>query len=179
MGVEPDAVKYLAKAFGGYWLSSFLGRTDLIRQIGAFDPAIHFGEDSDFYFRVSQATHLAYVNTLLTRVDRTIQPNDLECRTWHQIEVRLRGQQDLLEKWLATGTTMPPEVRKATERYLRKIHSQWANWYLETKKYSEARRSASEAIRYDPTFGVAIKWAMTWLAPALARKITAKAPAYL
>jgi glycosyltransferase involved in cell wall biosynthesis len=178
-GIEPNAIKLLARSFGGFWLSTLVARTDLIRRIGGFDLAVGFSEDSDFYFRLSQITSLTYVNKLFARVDRTTQPNDSDCRKWEKIEVRLQAKQYMLEKWLNAGPALSPDVRKAASQYLREVYSQWTNWYLETGRYSQARSAASKAVQAEFTFGAAIKWILTWSAPALARKITAKAPPYL
>jgi len=178
MGIEPDAVRLLATSFCGFWVSTLLVRTDLIRQIGGFDPAVKFAEDRDFYFRLSLVTSLAYVNKVLARVDRTSRPNESKCRPWEEVEVRLRGQEYMCEKWLGMGTTLPPDVRSTITRNLRALHSGWANRYLEIERYDEARHAVARALKYGVTFGVAAKWTLAWLAPTLVRRITAKTKPY-
>jgi len=103
MGIEPDAVKLLATSFCGFWVSTLLVRTDLIRQIGGFDPAVKFAEDRDFCFRLSLVTSLAYVNKVLARVDRTSRPNESKCRPWDHVEVRLRGRSTCARNGSAWG----------------------------------------------------------------------------
>jgi glycosyltransferase involved in cell wall biosynthesis len=177
-GVEPDAVRLLARSFCGFWVSTLLARTDLIKRIGGFDPAVRFAEDRDFYFRLSLVTSLAYVNKLLARVDRTSRPSESKCRPWDEPEVRLGGEERMYENWLGMGRTLPPEVRRIVRQELRGVHSSWANWYLETERYAEARRAASRALKYELTFGVAVKWTLAWLAPTLVRRITARTKPY-
>ena len=177
-GIEHNATKLLAKSFCGFWVSTLLARTDVIRKIGGFDADVQFAEDRDFYFRLSLTTSLAYVNKVLARVDRTSRPNESKCRPWEEVEVQLRGQQYICEKWLKMGTTLPAEVRKTVTQDLRALHSDWANWYLENRRYDKARLAASRALGYEVTFGVAAKWTLTWLAPALVRRITAKSKPY-
>jgi glycosyltransferase involved in cell wall biosynthesis len=179
MGIEPDATRLLAKNFCGYWISTLLARTDLIKRIDGFDPVIFFCEDRDLYFRLSQVTTLAYVNKPLLIADRTPSPSELEGRTWEKAEVRLRGQTYMLEKWLKAGARLSPEVRSAAERNLRETHSQWTNWFLEGARYDEALQSVSRGLRYEVTFGLTLKWALTRLTPSLARKMAPKTKAYI
>ncbi len=179
LGIEPDPVRLLAKAFCGYWVSTLLARTDLVKRIGGFDPDVHFAEDRDFYFRLSLVTSIAYVNKPLARTDRRSSLIGSDCRPWEKVEVRLRGQEYMLEKWLSMGTVLPRDVRETVERNLRALHSEWTNWYLENRRYDEARQSVSKAVKYQITLGLTIKWALTRLAPALARRITPKSKLYL
>jgi glycosyltransferase involved in cell wall biosynthesis len=179
MGIEPDAVRLLARSFCGYWMSSLLARTDLVKQIGGFDPVIFYCDDRDFYFRLSLVTSFAYVNKTLVKADRNASPNGSDGRTWENVDVQLRMLQYMLEKWLRTGATLPPDVRRAAARNLRDTHSKWTNWYLETGRYDEARQAVSRAIKCELTFGLTVKWTLTWLAPTLARRITPKATPYL
>jgi glycosyltransferase involved in cell wall biosynthesis len=173
-GVEPEAVRLLARSFCGFWVSTLLVRTELIERVGGFDPAVLYAEDRDFYFRLSLVTSLAYVNRLLVRADRTSRPGESKCRPWEDPEVRLGSEQRMYEKWLGMGSTLPPDVHRIVRQDLRGIHSSWANWYLETKRYAEARRAALRALKYELTFGVAVKWTLAWLAPTLVRRITAR-----
>jgi len=179
IGIDADAVRNLAKSFGNYIVSTLLARADLVKQIAGFDPYIQFGEDHDFDFRLSLVTPFCYVNKPLVEIDRSAPPPGSTCRPWEKFEVRLQGQQCMFEKWLSLGLALPPDVRRAVVRDLRQRHSAWANWYLETKRYAEARQAVSRALKYELTFGVAVKWALTWLAPTLARRITAKSKPYI
>jgi len=80
----------------------------------------------------------------------------------------------MLEKWLRLDANLPQEVRTKLVHDLRRIHSAWANWYLEHEKYKEARKAAFTAIKYQFTPELGIKWALTCFAPALARRISPK-----
>ncbi len=60
------------------------------------------------------------------------------------------------------------------ERSLGAMYSHWANWYLENALFREARQAVSRAMKYKITPGTTVKFVLTWLAPALARRITPK-----
>jgi hypothetical protein len=85
----------------------------------------------------------------------------------------------MFEKWLRLDSQLPPEVRRTVLKDLREVHSSWTNWYLETLRYAEARQAVSRAIKYELTAKLAIKWALTQVAPTLARRISPRAKPYL
>jgi len=142
-----DAVRDLAKSFYPYWVSALLARTDLVRQIGGFDPQIRFAEDHDFIFRLSLVTPFCYVNKPLVQINRAPSPTGSTCRPWDNYEVRLQGQQRMFEKWLRLEPKVSSEVRKIVVQDLRAFHSSWTNWYLETERYAAAREAVSRAVR--------------------------------
>jgi glycosyltransferase involved in cell wall biosynthesis len=174
IGIDRDAVKSLAESFSGFWVSSLLVRADMVRQIGGFSPDISFVEDRDLHFRLSLVTSIAYVNKQLIRTDRNPSPPGSTCRPWDKVQVQFRQQQYMLEKWLRMDAALPPDVRRTVERSLGALHSHWANWYLENGRYDEARQAVSRAVKHKITLGTTVKWALTWLAPPLARRITPK-----
>ncbi len=174
MGIDRDAMKSLAESFSGFWISSLLVRADLARQVGGFSPDISFVEDRDFHFRLSLVTGVAYVNKLLIRTDRNPSPPGSTVRPWDKVEVQFRQQQRMLEKWLTMSDKLPPDLRKTIERSLGALHSHWANWYLENGRYDEARQAVSEAVKHKFAMGTAVKWALTWLAPGIARRVAPK-----
>ena len=173
IGIDLDATKSLAQSFC-FWISSLLARTDAIRQIGGFNSDISFVEDRDLQFRLSLVTRIAYVNKPLIRTDRTPSPPGSTCRPWDKKEVQFRQQQSMLEKWLTIGDPMPPEIRSLVKRVLGALYSHQANWHLENLRYSEARQAISNAVRYKTTPGTLVKFALAWLAPALARNVVPK-----
>lgn len=172
IGIDRGARKSLAESFSGFWVSSLLVRADIARQIGGFSPDISFVEDRDFHFRLSLVTSIAYVNKQLIRTDRTPSPPGSTVRPWDRAEVQFRQQQRMLEKWLSMNEVLPTDLRRAIERNLGALHSHWANWYLENGRYDEARQAASRAVEHKVALGTTVKWALTWLAPSLARRIT-------
>lgn len=172
MAVDDNSVVNLAGSFEPYWVSTLLARTDLVRQIGGFDPKIRFAEDHDFNFRLSLATPICYVNKPLASIDRLDSPLGSDCRPWDRLEVRLRNRQAMFEKWLRLNPRLPPDVRTIIVRNLRNIHSEWANWYLQDKRYTDARSAVAAAIRCEFTAALAIKLALTWVAPSVARRIS-------
>jgi glycosyltransferase involved in cell wall biosynthesis len=172
MGVDCDRTLFLARTFGGIWIQTLLARSDLVRQIGGFDPDLHFGEDYDFLFRLSLVTTHCYVNRALAIIDRTntiIDPT-VASRSWDRIDFCLRGRQYMYEKWLRLAE-YPEDVRRAIICNLAGVHSGWTNWYLEEMQFDRARQAVSTAIKYQITLRLAIKWALTWIVPYIARWI--------
>jgi glycosyltransferase involved in cell wall biosynthesis len=174
IGIDRDALKSLAASFSGFWVSSLLVRADLARQIGGFSQDISFVEDRDFHFRLALLTSVAYVNKQLIRTDRSPSPPGSAIRPWDKVEVQFQQQQNMLEKWLTMNQALSPDLRKTIKRSLGALHSHWANWYLENSRYDEARLAASRAVKYKIALGTTVKWALTWLAPGFAKKITPK-----
>lgn len=174
MGIDRDARRSLAQSFSGFWVSSLLVRADIVRRIGGFSPDISFVEDRDLHFRLSLVTGVAYVNKQLIRTDRTPSPAGSSIRPWDKVEVQFRQQERMLEKWLRMDPALPPDLHRTVERTLGALYSHWANWYLENGRYQEARKAVSCALEHKVALGTAVKWALTWLAPALARRIAPK-----
>ena len=178
-GIVHDAVRSLAKSFCGFWVSTLLARTDVIKGIGGFDPNVQFAEDRDLFFALSQVTSIAYVNKPLVRTDRRSSAHVPECRPWEKVEVQLRGRQHMLEKWIRMCTGLPTDVRRTVGRNLRAVHSEWANWYLEKEQYEKARQAVARAIKYELTLGLLVKWVLIWFVPSLAKRIAAKSEPYV
>jgi hypothetical protein len=146
----------------------------MIRQIGGFDPDISFAEDRDLHFRLSLVTSIAFVNKQLMVTDRNPSPPGSTCRAWDKAEVQFGQQARMLEKWLKMDDVLPRNVRMTVEQALGSLQSHWANWYLEHGLYREARQAVSRAVKYKITPETTVKFLLTWLAPALARRITPK-----
>jgi len=178
MGIDSGATKNLAKSFDPYWVSTLLARAAVVRQIGGFDSNVEFAEDHDFNFRLSLATSFCYVNEPLAVIDRGISPPGSTCRPWDNVEVRLRGQQSMFEKWLKLDVRLPPDVRQTVVRNLQRVHSGWTNRHLEQARYQEAKQAVSRAMKCGPTSKLAVKWMLTWIAPAVARRISPKSKAH-
>lgn len=174
IGIDRNALKALANSFSGFWISSLLVRADIARQVGGFSPDISFVEDRDFHFRLALVTSVAYVDRQLVRIDRTPSSPGASVRPWDKVEVQFRQQQHMYEKWLAMGNALPSDLRRIIARNLGALHSHWANWYLENERYDEAREAVSRAVKFKVAPGTTVKWALTWLAPTVARRITPK-----
>ena len=172
LGIDPEAAGSLVKYRDPFWVSTLLVRADVAKQVGRFDPQIRYAEDHDFLFRLSLATTFCYVNKRLAVIDRSKSPQGSMCRPWDAVEVRLRGSQLMNEKWLKLDSMLPLEVRKAIGQNLGHVHSAWTNWYLEHERFAEARQAANRAIEYKFTPNRALKWALTQVAPRLARRVT-------
>jgi len=170
IGIDCDAMMSLAQSFCGFWLSTLLVSTELAKQIGGFDTAIPFAEDRDFFFRLSRATSLLYVNKPLARTDRSSCAHVRERRSWDTTTVRLRGQQLMLEKWLAMSPLLPRRVRRLVESDLAAVHSAWTNVYLEGGDFRAARRSMIDALGFAAAPRLVAKAFLTWLAPWLLRR---------
>jgi glycosyltransferase involved in cell wall biosynthesis len=174
IGIDRGARKSLAESFSGFWVSTLVVRADTVRRIGGFSPDISFVEDRDLHFRLSLVTSIAYVNKQLIITDRNPSPPGSTCRPWDRAEVQFRQQQYMFEKWLKMDSVLPPDLRRTITRNLGSLHSHWANWYLENGRYPEARQAVSSAVKHKSTLGTTVKWALTWLAPSVARRITPK-----
>ncbi len=178
-GIIDEPAPILAKGVGGVWVQTLVARADLVRKSGGFDPNIHFGEDHDFLFRLALDSAFCYVNqplALIERTNATVDPT-VTARTWDQEDFRLRAHQLMYEKWLGRAE-VTGEMRGTIVGNLRSVHSAWANLHLHAGRFDQARRAVSTAISYQPTPQLAIKWALTWAAPHLARKIVPKVGAY-
>jgi glycosyltransferase involved in cell wall biosynthesis len=174
LGIDFEAVRNLVKYRDPFWISTLLVRTDVVKQLGCFDNQLGYAEDHDFLFRLSLATSFCYVNKPLSVLDRSKSPEGSNCRPWDEVEVRLRGSQTMLEKWLKLDSKLPPDVLKTVIRNLRQLHSARTNWYLEHEQYEEARQAVRQALKYEPTTKLAIKWTLTHIVPSLARRISPK-----
>jgi glycosyltransferase involved in cell wall biosynthesis len=172
MGVNPEAMRLLVRPGGAgmvVCLSSLLARTDCIRKTG-FDPKLLYSQDSDFMFRLAARTGFCYVNRPLVWFDRS--PAEIRhvgvSADWNKLDFFLRDSQLRLEGLLAMADKLPPQVRAVIREQLGSIHSGWANWYLWNGDYAKARQAVSKAVRFDPTFKLAVKWLLTWTTPGLA-----------
>ena len=174
LGIDFEAVKNLVKCRDPFWISTLLVRTDVVKQLGWFDNGLGYAEDHDFLFRLSLVTSFCYVNKPLSLLDRSKSPEGSNCRPWDEVEVRLRGSQAMLEKWLKLDSKLPPDVLKTVTHSLRQLYSAWTNWYLEHERYEEARQAVRKAMKYEPTTKLAIKWTLTHAAPSFARRISPK-----
>lgn len=178
LGIYFDAVRNLVKYRDPFWLSTLLVRTGIVKQLGCFDNQLGYAEDHDFFFRLSLATSICYVNKPLSILDRSKSPEGSNCRPWDEVEVRLRGSQTMLEKWLKLDSKLPSDVLQTVTHGLRHVHSAWTNWYLEHERYEEARQAVCKAMKYEPTTKLAIKWTLTHVAPNFARRISPKIRVY-
>lgn len=87
--------------------------------------------------------------------------------------------QRMYEVWLGLGDSVSQEVRRIILERLRGTHSAWANWYLENERYDDAQEEMSKTIGFGLAPKVVMKWALTWSAPGLARKLSPKSRPYL
>jgi glycosyltransferase involved in cell wall biosynthesis len=173
IGIDRNAARSLAESFC-FWVSSLLARTETLKQIGGFNPAISFVEDRDIFFRLSLITPIAYVNKLLTRTDRTPSPAGSNCRSWDRHDVQFHQQERMFASWLQMAPAVPTDVRRVIQRALGALHSSETNWHLEHSRYAEARKAVAKAVQYKFEPGTVAKFALTWLTPGLARSIAPK-----
>jgi glycosyltransferase involved in cell wall biosynthesis len=175
MGVSEKALQLLVRPGGAgmvICLSSFMGRTDLIRKTGGFDLRLPYSQDSEFLFRLAMATGFCYVNRPLVRFDRSpVEERHVGVSAqWTKLDFWLRDSQSRLEGLLRLRESLPTDVVKLIHEELGSIHNGWANWYLSIGEYTKAREAISQSIRLNPNFNVAVKWLLTWTTPALASR---------
>jgi glycosyltransferase involved in cell wall biosynthesis len=175
MDVTKGALELAAKLSQGFciWPSSLLAHADVVRRTGGFDPKLRCEEDSDFLFRLARLTGFCYVNLPLICLDRAPRESRHQgaCADWDTMEFRLQQIQYRLEKRLPLIDGLPETIGKAVRKELSLVHKAWANRYLETGEYGKARKSVSEAVRFDLTFNIVVKWLLTWICPPLALRI--------
>jgi glycosyltransferase involved in cell wall biosynthesis len=154
-------------------MQSILLHSRVMTKVGNFDPVLWTGQDTDFVFRLCLETKLCYVNAPLVLIDRTP-----DRAVGLQTEASLRNvcellelRQHMFEKWLELSEGHGARVRKRVRSELCAVHSQQANWFLLNGRYQEARRSAALAARIKFTLGIAAKWFLATVSPALARSI--------
>jgi glycosyltransferase involved in cell wall biosynthesis len=174
-GVSKKALQLLVRPGGAgmvICLSSFIGRTDLIRKAGGFDLKLPYSQDSELLFRLAMEKNFCYVNRPLIRFDRgPVEERHVGVSAqWTKLDFWLRDSQSRLEGLLRFRHNLPKEVVDLINEQLGSIHSGWANWYLGTGDYSKARKAISQSMRFDPKFNIAVKWLLTWITPALASR---------
>jgi len=173
MGVNTEVLRLLVRPGGAgmvVCLSSFLGRADVVRRTGGFDPKLRYSQDSEFMFRVAMLTSFCYVSLPLTRKDQS-PPQIRHVGVGADFEKReflLQDSQIRLEGLMRLSEGLPRKVRKIIREHLGGVHSGWTNWYLETGQVGKAREAISRAAQLDLRFNVAVKWLLTWMSPQLA-----------
>ncbi len=177
-GLDDGAVESLAKMRDPFCVSTLLVHAGVAKKVGWFEPAIKYAEDHDFLLRLSLVSPFCYVNKVLCLIDQSRSPYGSDCRPWDQIEVRLKGWQSILEKWLRLDGKLPIAVRKTVNHNLRCVHSAWANWYLEQGRYDDARMAVRRAMEYEVTAGLLVKSVLTQVAPGFASKVAPRLKVY-
>ena len=176
IGINSDVLRLLVKPGGAgmvVCLSSFVGRKDLIRATGGFNPGLLYSQDSELLFRLAMRTGFGYVNRPLVLFDRApVEDRHIGVSAeWNKTDFFLRDSQMRLEGLLPLTKDQPAKVRELVRRQLGFIHSGWVNCYLEEKQYRKARQAALKAARFNPTFAIAFKSLLTWLSPSLALRL--------
>ncbi len=161
----------LAKMRDPFCICTLLVHARVAKGVGWFDPNIKYAEDHDFLLRLSLATPVCYVNSLLCSIDQSRSPEGSRCRPWDDIDVRLQGWQSILEKWLKLDGQLTPDIRKTVVHNLQCVHSAWANWHLEHGKYDAAVSSLRRALGYEISAKLLTKWMMMQFAPSMTRRI--------
>jgi glycosyltransferase involved in cell wall biosynthesis len=155
------------------WCQTVIARADLVRSVGGFDPFLRYSEDRDFLFRAALVSSFCYVGMPMVLIDRS--PVELrhlgEAENWEREEFRLRMDQYRVEKQLNLGGELDSDIRKSIRRNARDIHSKWADLYLDKGEFRKAGEAMSTAMGYCPGPQMAVKWALTRLAPELAKKV--------
>lgn len=175
-GVVYTPLAVLARPFGGIWLQTLVVDAALARSIGGFDTKLHFAEDHDFLFRLAMFTPFAYIGRATTVITRSIHgSNEIpEMHNWDRLDVRLRNEQQRLEKWLRLDSGYPASIRRIVVENLSSIHSMWSNWYIETGEFGQARRAVSAALTFRITAGLLAKWGLLHIYPSLAKRLLPK-----
>ena len=173
VGFVLDPIREAVRSHLPVWVQTLLVDAALVRKV-KFDPQLRFGEDADFVFRLALQTAFCFVNARLVEIDRT-PPSDRPAKLWDQVDVRLENDRRRYEKWLKLTEELNGDIRAAVLSHLRDTHSAQANWHLLREEYPQARKAMNQAMQYGLwSYGPAIKWALTRVAPKLARKVVVK-----
>ncbi len=171
VGLDQDAAFGLVKMRDPFCVSTLLVHSDVAKRVGWFEPGLKYAEDHDFLFRLSLATPICYVNSLLCLIDQSKSPEGSRCRPWDEIAVRLHGWQSVLEKWMKMNGQLSPDLRKTIQHNLQCVHSAWTNWHLEQGQYDAAATSMRHAMSYGVNSKLLTKWMMMQLSPRLTRRV--------
>jgi len=171
-GVVKDPAHLIAKGQHPIWMQTVIARTDLVHAVGGLDEALRYSEDHDFLFRMALETNFCFVGMPMVLIDRSPAEDRHvgASRNWHKEEFCLQMDQRRFEKQLELGGRLSPETRKLVRQNVSNIHSAWASWYIERGEIEKAVTSLSEAARYGLTSRLALKWALTQVAPQLMRR---------
>jgi glycosyltransferase involved in cell wall biosynthesis len=176
MGALTNSAKTFAKTPAGVSVVTLLCRTDLVRKVGGFDPALRFTEDYDFIFRLATITEYCFVNRCLVVIDRTpaASRHSGASAIWDDLEFRLRTEQRRYEKWLEISADLEPEIGQIVRERLRDVHSSWANWHLLNREYDRAIDQLKTATSYSFAPAVIAKLLLVHGFPETARGIIAR-----
>jgi glycosyltransferase involved in cell wall biosynthesis len=149
-------------------------RSELVGEVGGFDPGLHFTEDYDFIFRLALGRDFCFVNLPLVKVDRSV-PAVRHTGTsaiWDNIDFRLSCERYRYEKWLSMGNMLSSPIRKTLARKLGAVHSSWANEYLQRGDYDHAIESIDRAVGYRVTLSLIVKRVVATFFPTVAKSLT-------
>ena len=171
LGTMPDAVERIATGRHPVWVQTVLARKDLVRHAGDFDPFLRYSEDHDFVFRMALVTDFCFVDLPLALIDRSpaMIRHTGPGENWHRAEYCLRMDKYRYEKQLDLSSDLPKRIQRILRKNLRGIHSHWATYHLEQGDFAQARSAMRLALVYDFTPQAALKAALIWAAPRLAR----------
>jgi glycosyltransferase involved in cell wall biosynthesis len=173
IGIANDAVRLIVAGRHPVWVQTVLARSDLVQQVSGLDPALRYSEDHDFMFRMAFVTKFCFVSMPMVLIDRSPAQDRHagEARNWHREEFCLHMDQRRFEKQLELSGRLSPDTRKLVRQNLSNIHSAWASWHIERGEYEKAVTSLSEAATYGLTSKLALKLALTRVAPHLMRRL--------
>jgi len=173
IGMVDDAVRLLLH-HQPVWCQTVIARTELVRKIGGFDPAMSFAEDCDFVFRMALVTKFCYVGMPMVLIDRIISPTRRQgpALNWQKEIFRLQMEEILLTKQLQLTENLAPDIRKTVRVKMQDHYSKWTNLHFKNREYAKAKQAVSTAAQYGLSPGIAAKWLLAHLAPHLATRIT-------
>ena len=152
----------------GICFSSVVISFNLLSQLDGFDTNLRVAQDTDFIFRLALITPFCVVDLPLVDFDRTVNRRDglIDLMTRDE-RLRLKERQHMYEKWLRLNLTS--DTRTMILARLAEVYSEWCNWHLMNNDYREAGRAMSKSLKTCFMLKSATKWALTKLAPGIAR----------
>lgn len=149
------------------WTSTVLVKRELLQQLGGFDPALRLGEDYDLWLRISRHTPILRVPQALALYrdhphSITKRPPDIN----YQALVVTRA----IERWGYRAAQGPDANPRAVARALARCWNYHSAAHLLAGNSTQARRSARQAMHWQPLNGTAWSLMLKTMLPAPRRR---------
>lgn len=136
------------------WTSTTMARTEFLRELGGFDPALRIGEDYDLWLRASRLTPILRVDKPLALY--RMHPANVTKRV---PTANYKGEivERALRRWGYAGPDGRQARRRDVDKGLARSWSDFAGVHLIGGDVDIARRAAWRAVGLDPRMALAWK----------------------
>lgn len=174
-GILENAAEVMASIGHGIMMQSVVVHASIMAAIGGFDPTLRVSQDSDFLFRVSLETPIAYINKPLVILDREAE-RSARLTVKHPMNslFRLKLRVYMVNKWVALSKAKMPSLLPILNKNLSSSLSFYANQLLLENQHQEGQDCLLEAFKVNYNFKILIKWALIKLLPNSSAKLLIK-----